>query len=258
MEKYLKAVGAFLVYGAMQVVCGLVMAVVLSLKGEDMGSASPALLAVCLMASGVLTAVVVWRMRMIRMPAACSAAKWTPGRVATGLLAGLLGVVALNIMGELSDLPDYMMETLQGLAVSPLGALAVGIVGPVCEELVFREGIQGHLHRNGAHPAVAIGVASLLFGVLHFNPLQTFFAALMGVILGVLYFRTGSVLLCAVLHVVNNSLAVVQMLMLGPEAEEFSLCDAFGGLAAGVAVMLVCTVGCVGLLVWFWKMTERG
>ncbi len=256
MNRYVKAVVAFLLYGVVQVACGGVMAAVLSLKGEDMTSVSPAMLALCLLASGVLTAILVWRpMQMIRMPAAFSVSGLTSRGVVIGLSAGLLGIVALNIAGELADLPDNVLETLERLAVTPLGALTVGIIGPVCEELVFREGIQGHLQRGGAHPAVAILVASVLFGVLHFNPMQTFFAALMGIILGVLYWRTGSVLLCSALHVVNNSAAVVQMWMLGPAAEDFSLCDVFGSVAAGTTVMVACAIGCIALLLCFWRVS---
>ncbi len=258
MNRYVKAVVAFVLYGVVQLACGAVLAVVLSLRDEDMTGASPAMLALCLLMSGVLTAVMVWRpMCMLRLPGAFSTAGLTSRGAVLGLTAGLLGIVALNIAGELTDLPDNVLETLERLAMTPLGALTVGIVGPVCEELVFREGIQGHLQRSGAHPAVAIVVASVLFGVLHFNPMQTFFATLMGVILGVLYWRTGSVLLCGALHVMNNSAAVVQMWMLGPAAEDFSLCDVFGSVAAGASVMVACAIGCVALLMCFWRVSEK-
>ncbi len=258
MNRYMKALVAMLLYAAMQLACGLVMAVVLNRKGESVASASPTMLAICLLASAVLTAIIVWRpMKMIRMREAFSASGLTSRGTATGLLAGVLGVVALNIVGELTDLPDNMMETLQKLAVTPLGAITVGIIGPVCEELVFREGIQGSLQRGGERPALAIVVAAVLFGVLHFNPMQTFFAALMGVILGVLYHRTGSVLLCALLHVVNNSAAVVQMWVMGPEAEDMGFCEMFGGTAPATVVMMACAIGCVALLMRFWKITEK-
>ncbi len=255
MNRYLKAVTAFLVYGAMQAGCGLLMAVALRLSGADAGGVPPATLSLCLAASGVLSALLVWwPLGMLRSASsAFGRTGLTLQTASAGLVAGLFGVVALNVMSELADLPDTMFETLMAVATTPLGALTVGMVCPVCEELVFREGIQGYLHRHGTHPAVAIIVASLLFGILHLNPLQTFFASLMGIILGILYYRTGSALICSLLHIANNSLAVAQMWVLGQDAADFSLCDALGGRAAGVATMVVCAVVCAALLTLFWR-----
>ncbi len=253
MNKYLKVLSAFLVYGASQLLCGWLMMAALMLCTS---SSHPLMLSLCLMASGALAVLLVWQpLGMIRGKASSvfSIAGITPEGAAMGLVAGLSGVVALNIMSEFADLPDTMTDTLMAVATTPLGAITVGIVGPLCEELVFREGIQGYLHRHGTHPAVAIVVASLLFGILHFNPAQTFFASLMGIILGILYYRTGSALLCSLLHVINNLLAVVQMWALGQEASDFSLCDALGGKSTGIAVMVVCGIASAALLTLFWR-----
>ncbi len=256
MSKYYKPILAVLVYGASQLVCGLLLwleqYVSNGVKISDANATTPTTLALCLLASGVLAALIVWKpMGMIRLPATFSTMGCTAKHATVGLVTGLLGVVALNLMGELTDLPDNMAETLRTVATTPLGILAVCVVGPVCEELVFREGIQGYLHRNGTHPAMAIVVASLLFGILHFNPVQTFFASLMGIVLGTLYYRTGSILLCGLLHVLNNSLAVAQMMILGDEADDFSLFDVFGGQINGIAVMVICGLVCIALLHWF-------
>ena len=50
------------------------------------------------------------------------------------------------------------------------GILGIALVGPVVEELVFREGIQGTMERGGVKPWIAILVSALCFGLIHFNP----------------------------------------------------------------------------------------
>ncbi|MCD8301484.1 MAG: CPBP family intramembrane metalloprotease [Prevotellaceae bacterium] len=265
MKIYTKALTAFLVYGAMQLVSGLVLQLVITLTTGgsslvatgDAGAEFPLMLALCLLASGALTVLIVWLpMGMIEMKASFRLPQLSWGGAVVGLLAGLAGVVGLNLMSEFANLSDNMGDAMQALSSTPLGVLTVALFGPLCEELVFRAGIQGYLHREGAHPVVAIVFASLLFGILHFNPLQTFFASLMGVVLGILYYRTGSIVLCSVLHVINNTLAIEQMLVLGPEAADFSLCEVLGGKVAGALVMVFSCLICIALLTWLWCRTS--
>ncbi|MCD8285205.1 MAG: CPBP family intramembrane metalloprotease [Prevotellaceae bacterium] len=253
----LKALLAFLLYGVMQIVCGLIVALPSLLKGGGKPSLSVSL-ALSLLLSGVLTVLIVWRpLRMIRLPGAFSVPSAGWGTLLTGLLGGVACVVATDLMGEMTSLPDNTMEALLGIAATPLGALAISLVGPVSEELVFREGIQGCLHRSGIHPMLAILVSALLFGILHLNPAQSFFAALVGISLGILYYRTGSVWLCGLLHIMNNTLAVLEMRVLGQDALTFRLTDWVGGKAVAVVVMLLCLLLSAGLLLLFWRKTGK-
>ncbi|MCD7721572.1 MAG: CPBP family intramembrane metalloprotease [Prevotellaceae bacterium] len=253
----LKALVAFLLYGVMQIVCGLIVALPSLLKGGGKPSLTVSV-TVALLLSGVLTVLIVWRpLRMIRLPEAFGVPSAGWGTLLTGLLGGLACVIATDLMGEMAGLADNTMEALLGIAATPTGALAISLVGPLSEELVFREGIQGFLHRSGIHPIVAILVSAVLFGILHFNPAQTFFAALMGITLGILYYRTGSVWLCGLLHIMNNTLAVLEMRILGQDALTFRLTDWVGGKAAAVVVMLLCLLLSAGLLLLFWRKTGK-
>ncbi len=257
MKVMLKTLLAFLLYGVMQIVCGLIVALPSLSKGGGKPSLT-ALVTVALLLSGVLTVLIVWRpLRMIRLPGAFCVPSVGWGTLLTGLLGGVACVVATDLMGEMADLADNTIETLVDIAATPLGALAISVVGPLCEELVFREGIQGCLHRSGIHPMLAIVVSAVLFGILHLNPAQTFVAILIGITLGILYYRTGSVWLCGLLHIMNNSLAVVEMRVLGTDALTFRLTDAIGGKAVAVVVMLLCLLLSAGLLLLFWRKTSK-
>jgi len=68
--------------------------------------------------------------------------------------------------------------------------------------------MRGHLltglgNQYGAMPALI--VTTLLFAILHFNFVQTLSAALCGLILGLLYIRSGSLFCCIAAHVLYNS-----------------------------------------------------
>ena len=108
---------------------------------------------------------------------------------------------------------------------SPVGILTICLVGPVVEELCFREGVMGGLLRNGVKPWKAILVSAVLFGLIHFNPVQIVGAGLMGIILGIIYYKTGNIILATALHVLNNSVATLMALAFGMDA---TLTDGIG------------------------------
>ncbi|MCF0184073.1 MAG: CPBP family intramembrane metalloprotease, partial [Bacteroidaceae bacterium] len=49
----------------------------------------------------------------------------------------------------------------------------------------------------------------VLFAGVHVNPVQVVFATFMGLLLGWIYLRTGSLWPCIALHIANNSTAVL-------------------------------------------------
>lgn len=78
------------------------------------------------------------------------------------------------------------------------------IMAPLFEEIVFRGIIQKGLINKGMKPATAIVIASVLFGLVHGNPWQFVGAVLLGIVLGLVYYKTKSMLLPILLHAFNN------------------------------------------------------
>ena len=64
---------------------------------------------------------------------------------------------------------------------------------------------------NGVKPRNAIIISALVFGIVHFNPWQFIGAFLLGIVLGVVYFKTKSLLMSIFLHFFNNTIVVVMM-----------------------------------------------
>lgn len=106
--------------------------------------------------------------------------------------------------GGVSGLFLQMRNNGWALSLMCLGA-------PLIEEVVFRDGIQRNLLQAGLHPWAAILVASAAFAVTHLNWAQMVPAFLLGIFLGWLYQRTGDLRLCIPAHVLNNTLACLEM-----------------------------------------------
>ena len=121
----------------------------------------------------------------------------------------------LNLFIEQAGIPNTLEETFLAMSRNPFGVLSIALLAPVLEELLFRGAIQGQLQAAGQKPWTAIIVSSLIFGVVHMNPAQIPFAFLLGMLFGWLYYRTGSLLPGIIGHVLNNSVAAINMILYG-------------------------------------------
>ncbi|MVN76799.1 CPBP family intramembrane metalloprotease [Hymenobacter sp. HMF4947] len=147
----------------------------------------------------------------------------------------------------LLPLPNWMDKTFQDWARYPVLAFGIGgIVGPVLEEYLFRGILLRGLLRN-YRPWVAIGQSALLFGAFHFNPAQSVSAALMGLLLGWLYYRTQSLGLCMGLHALNNLFAFSMMRL--SETSHYAALENYQ-YAVGYWVLVVVAAGGVGAYLW--------
>lgn len=80
--------------------------------------------------------------------------------------------------------------------------IVMALVPAFCEEFLFRGAILTNLLPFGRVPAILI--SSLLFSVMHQNVEQVLYAFAAGILLGVVYERTGSIWNCFFLHLFNN------------------------------------------------------
>ncbi len=102
--------------------------------------------------------------------------------------------------------------------------LVLGVTPAICEELFFRGLVFSGLRRLGAWPAVLL--SALLFGLAHASIYRLLPTFILGVLLGVLRWRSGSVVPGMVMHAVNNGL-------IGTLAQRPELAAWFGLQGAG-------------------------
>ncbi len=94
--------------------------------------------------------------------------------------------------------------------------LGVGVIAAFTEEVVFR-GIIFNRIKKDLVPAAAVFVQALVFGLMHLNILQSIYAFILGVFLGLAYFRAGSVWVPFAMHFGFNTASVA--MVRGVEAE---------------------------------------
>lgn len=94
---------------------------------------------------------------------------------------------------------DYQ-ETIQSLTKSPITSLLhVCIIAPIIEETLMRGfALEGLKNTYGIIEALLL--SALFFALLHFNMVQTLSAFVCGIILGLLYIKTNSILCCIIAH----------------------------------------------------------
>ena len=140
---------------------------------------------------------------------------------------------ALNIFVQWFPLKDNLGDTFGGLSRNVVGVLGLAFFGPLLEEVLFRGAIQGLLMRYFGRPWLAIILSALVFGIFHMNPVQIVYATLLGIVLGWIYYRTGSLLSVIVGHVLNNSLAVATTVAFS-SVEEQVVANSTAGVAGFV------------------------
>lgn len=98
-------------------------------------------------------------------------------------------------------------EDPKGIFGFMLSLLATVIVPPLVEEFACRGIVLGLLRKFG--DTFAIIVSSILFGLMHSNFEQIPFAFLVGIGLGFITIKSGSIWLAVIVHACNNSISVI-------------------------------------------------
>lgn len=88
--------------------------------------------------------------------------------------------------------------------------IATVILAPIAEEVFLRGLIYTRL-RNGSNIAVATVVSALVFGLLHGSIIWILITFMMGVMLAVVFEKTGSLLYCILIHFANNMLSLLPL-----------------------------------------------
>lgn len=115
---------------------------------------------------------------------------------------------------ELEDTYEKQVEVLSRITgfKDYLISLLVMALGPaIFEETFFRGGMQNLLQRWTLKPWLAIAITSIVFSAIHFSYYGFIPRVALGVVLGLLYYYSGSIWLAIAGHFFNNALVVTQI-----------------------------------------------
>jgi membrane protease YdiL (CAAX protease family) len=94
--------------------------------------------------------------------------------------------------------PDGPLDAVVSVA-------AIALVPALCEELLVR-GIVLPSLLTVTRPTAAVVISAVLFAVIHLDPYRTLFTLVLGLALGLLRVRTGSLAACVLAHAVLNAM----------------------------------------------------
>jgi sodium transport system permease protein len=125
-----------------------------------------------------------------------------------------IGWLESNFLPMSDEMKQEMSRQMAEFFPKPENALQwasllfIGALSPaICEELLFRGFILQGL-RGSVRPWVAVVVTALLFGLLHMSIYRLAGTTALGVLMGFLVLRTGSIYPAMLFHFVNNALAL--------------------------------------------------
>ena len=143
---------------------------------------------------------------------------WVAAAATTPLIGWISSVLIGSLMEESENL-KMMSDIFRGHGESgfliPL-AFLIGATPAFCEELLFRGYVQTRLNRR-IGPALGILLSSAAFALFHIDVIHVIAVFPLGVYLGIVAWRSGSLIPAMLGHFVNNSISVFAV-VLGPES----------------------------------------
>jgi len=109
---------------------------------------------------------------------------------------------------------DYLQQAAAIIGLSSFGEFILALVimaflPALCEEVLFRGGLQNYLTRATRKPWISIIIVSILFSLLHFSYYGFLSRMFLGIVLGFIFEYSGRLWLCVIAHFLNNALVVV-------------------------------------------------
>jgi sodium transport system permease protein len=158
------------------------------------------------------------------------------------------------------QMQEVMADIFEGAPLLTV-ILVLAVIPALCEELAFRGFIQTSLEQR-LKPYTAILVTSFFFAVTHGMLQQSLSAFFGGIVIGVIAWRTGSILPCMLYHLTHNGILAVATLLTVEHLEsspvlQFLLESGDEGITYSLAATWVGLAIAVVLAAGLWQITRR-
>ena len=157
-----------------------------------------------------------------------------------------------SILAEFYEMFTEMMKELTG---GPFWSsfLTVAIFAPIFEEWLCRGMVlRGLLTKM--KPGWAIVVSALFFAVIHANPWQALNAFMIGLVMGYVYYKTGSLILTMIIHFVNNGTSVILSHL--DSMKDYADVNSWMEVMDKSTYMILFVVSCVILAACLWTFSR--
>lgn len=114
-----------------------------------------------------------------------------------------IGITILSAIGDINPNSVPLPSTLGEYIIS---FLVIAITPGICEEVMFRGMIMSSYNKLGKRKAILY--SAIAFGVFHFNGANLLGPIYLGIIFGIIVYKTNSLYLSIIGHTVNNGIAL--------------------------------------------------
>lgn len=204
-----KAFTYLLIFIGIQLVGGGVMEFLWPLITHNSDETTAKLIVTTSLCSVVSIVVFLWARYAEVSPTWLRTRQWMV--LAWSVVAALGAIIPSTWLQEqMPELPNWVENEFAAILSSPWGYLCIGLLAPLSEEIVMRGAVLHELLKSSKlTPWTAIAISAVLFALVHMNPAQMPHAFLIGLLLGWMYWRTGSILPGMAYHWANNSVAYI-------------------------------------------------
>ena len=234
-----KALLYTLYFVSISLVAGAVCSWVYPLFADHVETVDSGLLVLTSAASSILCLVVFLSLRFVRLSPVWLLRGRTSWTILLLCVLAALGSLAPSmwLQEQMPDLSDLLEKEFIAIMSRPEGYAVLALFAPLVEEVVFRGAVlRSLLDDSRIRPLWAVVISALLFALIHLNPAQMPHAFLLGLLLGWVYYRTGSILPGVAVHWANNTCAYV-LFLLYPDPN-LQLSDLFGSpLRIGLSIL---------------------
>ena len=222
-----KALSYLLIFIGIQLLGGAIIQTVWSLVTHSSDKTAAMLITLTAICAVLVIVVFLWTRFAVVSPKWLRTRPWTV--LAWSVVASLGALIpSIWMQEQMPELPNFAEQAFDTILGTPWGYFVIGLLAPLSEEIVMRGAILKELLKSEKLPVWAsITISAVMFSVIHMNPAQMPHAFLIGLLLGWMYWRTGSILPGVAYHWANNSIAFV-MFAFYPDPD-MKLIDLFKG-----------------------------
>ena len=231
-----KALSYLLIFIGIQLIGGAIIQTVWNLVTHSSDKTAAMLITMTAVCAMLVIVVFLWARYAVVSPKWLRTRPWTV--LAWSVVAALGALIPSAWMQEqMPELPNWMENEFDTIMGTPWGYLTIGLLAPLSEEIVMRGAILKELLKSSKLSVRgAIAISAVMFAIIHMNPVQMPHAFIIGLLLGWMYWRTGSILPGVAYHWSNNSAAfVINALYPNPDIK---LIDIFKGSETHVVLAL--------------------
>jgi hypothetical protein len=187
----------------------------------------------------------------VSLPISNLLTEWNEGMKLGGAFQTLEDILK-TLEQAATDLTENMLnvDTFGGLLFN---LLIIALIPAVGEELTFRGVLQQSLTRK-MNPHVAIILSAAIFSFIHFQFYGFLTRMFLGMLLGYMFYITGSLWTSILMHFLNNGSAVLLYYLNNRGVINVDV-DHFGA-AQNVWLIIASAVVTIGLIVWSWIKTQ--